>query len=48
MSFLRNGANPFEPQMELGYATSEMTRRSTQALGFENMFKRYIMVSPVA
>jgi site-specific recombinase XerD len=31
ISFLRNGSNPFELQIALGHATSEMTRRYTQA-----------------
>ena len=45
--FLRNGANPFELQMALGHSTLEMTRRYTQALGFEDVFKRHVMASPV-
>ncbi|MFC2051562.1 tyrosine-type recombinase/integrase [Chloroflexota bacterium] len=47
ISFLRNGANPFELQMSLGHSTLEMTRRYTQALGFEDVFKRHVMASPV-
>jgi len=47
ISFLRNGANPFELQMALGHSTLEMTRRYTQALGFEDVFKRHVMASPV-
>jgi len=47
ISFLRNGANPFELQIALGHTTLEMTRRYTQALGFEDVFKRHIMASPV-
>ena len=42
ISFLRNGANPFELQMALGHSTLEMTRRYTQALGFDDVFKRHI------
>jgi hypothetical protein len=41
------GTNPFELQIALGHSTLEMTRRYTQALGFEDVFKRYILVSPV-
>ncbi|MFC2062615.1 tyrosine-type recombinase/integrase [Chloroflexota bacterium] len=44
ISFLRNGANPFELQIALGHTTLEMTRRYTQALGFEDVFKRHIVV----
>jgi len=47
ISFLRNGANPFELQMALGHSTLEMTRRYTQALGFEDVFKRHVVASPV-
>ena len=47
ISFLRNGANPFELQMALGHSTLEMTGRYTQALGFEDVFKRHILASPV-
>jgi len=47
ISFLRNGANPFELQIALGHTPLEMTRRYTQALGFEDVFKRHIMASPV-
>jgi len=47
ISFLRNGANPFELQIALGHTTLEMTRRYTQALGFEDVFKRHIMASSV-
>jgi site-specific recombinase XerD len=47
ISFLRNGANPFELQIALGHATLEMTRKYTQALGFEDVFKRHILASPV-
>ncbi|MFC1984517.1 tyrosine-type recombinase/integrase [Chloroflexota bacterium] len=47
ISFLRNGANPFELQIALGHTTLEMTRRYTQALGFEDVFKRHILASPV-
>ncbi|MHA1971407.1 MAG: hypothetical protein ACTSW1_00360, partial [Candidatus Hodarchaeales archaeon] len=46
-SFLRNGANPFELQIALGHTTLEMTRRYTQALGFEDVVKRHVLVSPV-
>jgi len=42
ISFLRNGANPFELQIALGHSTLEMTRRYTQALGFEDVFKRHV------
>jgi site-specific recombinase XerD len=47
ISFLRNGANPFELQIALGHTTLEMTRRYTQALGFEYVFKRHVIASPV-
>ena len=47
ISFLRNGANPFELQIALGHTTLEMTRRYTQALGFEDVFKRHVLASPV-
>ncbi len=47
ISFLRNGANPFELQIALGHSTLEMTRRYTQALGFEDVFKRHVIASPV-
>ena len=47
ISFLRNGANPFELQIALGHSTLEMTRRYTQALGFDDVFKRHMMASPV-
>ncbi|MFC1955318.1 tyrosine-type recombinase/integrase [Chloroflexota bacterium] len=47
ISFLRNGANPFELQIALGHTTLEMTRRYTQALGFEDVFKRHVVASPV-
>jgi hypothetical protein len=47
ISFLRNGANPFELQIALGHTTLEMTRRYTQALGFDDVFKRHVMASPV-
>ena len=47
ISFLRNGANPFELQIALGHSTLEMTRRYTQALGFEDVFKRHVLASPV-
>ena len=47
INFLRNGANPFELQIALGHTTLEMTRRYTQALGFEDVFKRHVMASPV-
>ena len=47
ISFLRNGANPFELQIALGHTTLEMTRRYTQALGFEDVFKRHMVASPV-
>jgi site-specific recombinase XerD len=45
--FLRNGANPFELQIALGHTTLEMTRRYTQALGFDDVFKRHVVASPV-
>ena len=41
------GANPFELQIALGHTTLEMTRRYTQALGFEDVFKRHVIASPV-
>ncbi|GAI02760.1 unnamed protein product, partial [marine sediment metagenome] len=41
------GANPFELQIALGHPTLEMTRRYTQALGFEDVFKRHVLASPV-
>jgi site-specific recombinase XerD len=47
ISFLRNGANPFELQIALGHSTLEMTRRYTQALGFDDVFKRHVVASPV-
>jgi len=47
INFLRNGANPFELQIALGHTTLEMTRKYTQALGFEDVFKRHVMASPV-
>jgi len=47
ISFLRNGANPFELQIALGHTTLEMTRRYTQALGFDDVFKRHIVASPM-
>ncbi len=47
ISFLRNGANPFELQIALGHTTLEMTRRYTQALGFDDVFKRHVLASPV-
>jgi site-specific recombinase XerD len=47
ISFLRNGANPFELQIALGHTTLEMTKRYTQALGFDDVFKRHILASPV-
>jgi len=47
ISFLRNGANPFELQIALGHTTLEMTRRYTQALGFDDVFKRHVVASPV-
>jgi len=47
ISFLRNGANPFELQIALGHTTLEMTRRYTQALGFDDVFKRHVIASPV-
>lgn len=47
ISFLRNGANPFELQIALGHSTLEMTRRYTQALGFDDVFKRHVIASPV-
>jgi hypothetical protein len=45
--FLRDGANPFELQIALGHTTLEMTRKYTQALGFEDVFKRHMLASPV-
>jgi site-specific recombinase XerD len=47
ISFLRNGANPFELQIALGHTTLEMTRKYTQALGFDDVFKRHVLASPV-
>jgi integrase/recombinase XerC len=47
ISFLRNGASPFELQVALGHSTLEMTRRYTQALGFDDVFNRHILASPV-
>ena len=47
ISFLRNGANPFELQIALGHTTLEMTRRYTQALGFDDVFKRHVLASPI-
>ena len=47
ISFLRNGANPFELQIALGHTTLEMTRRYTQALGFDDVYKRHVVASPV-
>ena len=47
ISFLRNGANPFELQIALGHSTFGMTRRYTQALGFDDVFKRHVLASPV-
>lgn len=47
ISFLRNGANPFELQIALGHSALEMTRRYTQALGFDDVFKRHVLASPV-
>ncbi|GAG87413.1 unnamed protein product [marine sediment metagenome] len=40
-------ANPFELQIALGHTTLEMTRRYTQALGFEDVFKKHELASPV-
>ncbi len=34
-------------QRLLGLTTLEMTRRYTQALGFEDVFKRHVVASPV-
>jgi hypothetical protein len=39
-------ANQFELQIALGHTTLEMTRRYTQALGFDDVFKRH-EASPV-
>ena len=47
ISFLRNGANSFELQIALGHTTLEMTRRYTQALGFDDVYKRHMVASPV-
>ena len=47
ISFLRNGANPYELQVALGHNTLEMIRRHTQALGFGYVFKRHVVASPV-
>ncbi|MFC1955725.1 hypothetical protein ACFLWZ_04250 [Chloroflexota bacterium] len=47
INFLRNGANPLELQIAVGHTTLEMTRRYTQALGFEDVFKRHVVASPV-
>ena len=37
----------FELQIALGHTTLEMTRRYTQALGFDDVFKRHVVASPV-
>jgi len=47
ISFLRNGANVFECQYALGHSSLEMTRRYCQALGFEDVFKRHEVASPI-
>ena len=47
ISFLRNRANPFELQIALGHTTLEMARRYTQALGFDDVFKRHVLASLV-
>ena len=47
ISFLRNGANTFECQYALGHSSLAMTRHYTQALGFEDVFKKHQMASPV-
>ncbi len=47
ISFLRNSANSFELQLASGHKTLEMTRRYTQALGFDDVFKRHVTASPV-
>jgi len=39
--------NPDKLQIALGHTTLEMTRRYTQALGFDDVFKRHVMASPV-
>lgn len=31
----------------LGHTTLEMTRRYTQVLGFDDVFKRHVVASPV-
>lgn len=47
ISFLRNGANPVELQIALGHTTLEITRRYTQALGFDDAYKSRVVSSPV-
>ena len=47
ISFLRNGANVFECQYALGHSSLEMTRRYCQALGFEDVFKKHEIASPI-
>jgi hypothetical protein len=33
--------------VSLGHTTLEMTRKYTQALGFEDVFKKHIIASPI-
>ena len=40
-------AIPLHRQIALGHTTLEMTRRYTQALGFDDVFKRHVVASPV-
>lgn len=47
VSFLRNGASTFECQYALGHNSLEMTRRYCQALGFDDVYKRHQIASPV-
>ena len=37
----------FQFQIALGHSTLEMTRRYTQVLGFDDVFKRHVLASPV-
>jgi len=47
ISFLRNGANTFECQYALGHSSLEMTRRYTQTLNYEDVFRKHEIASPV-